>query len=96
MDLQCLLHIVTLHQQALHPDHAVPEVGQDCDTGSRNWILNCDHQYHDTFACLVPLDARLTPQPAFASLHSLRLVHCIHGRELPHPEPVHANHDHKS
>jgi hypothetical protein len=88
-NLQRLLHVETLH-----PNHVVPELEQDCDTGSRIWILNRDRQYHDTSLCFASLDNGLTPQLASTSLQLSRLVHCVHGRRLSHLEPFHANHDH--
>jgi len=81
-DLQRLFHVKTLHQQPLHHDHAVLEPKQDCDTGSHNWIMNCDHQYRDTSPCFVLVDSVLTPRPASASLQNSHLVHCIHGKGL--------------
>jgi hypothetical protein len=60
-DLQRLLHVETIHQQTLHPDHVVPEPEHDCDSGSRNWIMNRDRQYRYTSPCFASLDAALTP-----------------------------------
>jgi len=41
-DLQHFLHDENLYQQTVHPYHDVPELEQDYDMGSRNWILNRD------------------------------------------------------
>lgn len=62
--------------------------------GSRNWIINRDHQYRNAYPCFALLDAGLTLQPALTSLQSSHIVHCVYDKGLPHLEPVHANYDH--
>jgi hypothetical protein len=52
--------------------------------GSQNWILNRNYQYRNASMSFVPLDTRLTPQIASASLQSTCLVHYVHGRGLPY------------
>jgi hypothetical protein len=64
-----------LHVETLHPYHVVPELEQDCDTGSRNWILNPDRQYRDTSQSFAPLDAGLIVEPASTSIQLSHLVY---------------------
>jgi hypothetical protein len=91
-DLQRLFHVKTLHQQPLHHDHAVLEPKQDCDTGSHNWIMNCDHQYRDTSPCFVLVDVVLTPDLPLQvfKIHILYIAFMVRDF-FPHSESVHTN-----
>jgi hypothetical protein len=86
----CLFGI--FHQQILHPNLAVPEPEQDCDTGSQNWIMNCDRQYRNSYPCFALLDTGLTLQLTSANPQSSHPERYDHDAEFSRSKPTHDDH----